>query len=566
MKTLLLSFSVLLFWVSPSLGALNESFNRERSFDAQHYTIRLRFDRRSKKVYGDSTINLKPLADNFKTVELDASKNIKFESIKLEPSGIPLEFKKTNNKILITLDKYYGKSDLISIRMVYETKPKKGIYFVNALKRKGKTIRSAQIWTQGESQETHHWLPSFDFPSDKATTEQFITVENGETVIANGELINKTPNSNRTVTYHYKMPVPHSLYLTSFVVGNYVKVSETYKDIPLNYYVYPGQKSIVSKAYGKTKDMFRIFEQLTGVDYPYNKYDQTIVADFNFGGMENITATTMSDSEIMLARFDFGRSVVEDLVAHELAHSWFGNLVTCKNWAELWLNEGFASFMEAAYREKMYGRKDYIRKIRDDAGAYFSYASSFSSNQHGLFNRRADPNDDDTMFDPISYQKGSAVIHTLREEIGEEAFWDGINLYLKRHKFDNVEAVDLQNAFEETSGKKLQWFFDQWVKAEGYPQIEVRQGYSSKTKTLTLNFKQSHKIDADTPAAFRLPMDIEIRSFGRRQIKPIVLEKREQTVSLKLDGKPDRVVVDSSYKIPLKTVSVSELRVDNRVF
>ena len=160
------------------------------------------------------------------------------------------------------------------------------------------------------------------------------------------------------------MSVPYSLYLNSFVVGKYEKVEDSYNGIPLSYYVYPGQKSLVSQAYSKTKDMFRIFEKLTGVKYPYKKYDQTIVANFSFGGMENITATTMSDTEIMFARSLLGRGIVEDLVAHELAHSWFGNLVTHRNWAELWLNESFASYMEAAYREKMYGRNQYMLKSR----------------------------------------------------------------------------------------------------------------------------------------------------------------------------------------------------------
>mgnify|MGYP000610316857 CR=1 FL=1 len=549
MKTLLLFLTVFAFFLTPTETAFAESPNRERSFDAQHYVIRLSFDQNRKKVFGNSTIRLKPLSDNFKLVELDANRRIKFRSITLENSNSKLKYKHVKDKLFINLHRAYKRSDTISLHLKYETKPKKGIRFVDARRENGKVIRSRQIWTQGETEETHHWLPSFDFPSDKATTEQFITVKNGETVIANGELIGKTRGSENTVTFHYRMSVPQSLYLTSFVVGKYLKVSDTYKNIPLGYYVYPGQITLVPKAYGKTKDMFRIFEQLTGVDYPFNKYDQTVVANFNIGGMENITATTMSDSEIALARFDTARSTVEDLVAHELAHSWFGNLVTCKNWAELWLNEGFATFMEAAYREQMYGRKDYIRKIHDDAATYFSYASARSFVQHGLFNLKADPKDDDTMFDPISYQKGSAVIHTLREEVGEGAFWRGINLYLKRHKFANVESNDLQKAFEETSGKDLKWFFDQWVKAEGYPQIEVRQVYSAKTKTLTLEFRQNHQSNANTPRAFRLPMNIEIRSFSYKEITPIVIDQRVQTFSFKLDEKPDRVSVDSSYKI-----------------
>lgn len=187
---------------------------------------------------------------------------------------------------------------MISIRFKYSVKPSKGVYFVDADTEDGKVIRAAQIWTQGEPEEAHHWFPSYDFPDDKATSEQFITTEKGETAIGNGELIETIENADGTKTFHYKMPIPYSTYLTSFVVGTYTKVSDSHKNIPLGFYMYPGSEAIAQKAYGKTKDMMRVFEGLTGVDFPYNKYDQTIVANFNFGGMENMTATTMADTEI----------------------------------------------------------------------------------------------------------------------------------------------------------------------------------------------------------------------------------------------------------------------------
>ena len=219
--------------------------------------------------------------------------------------------------------------------------------------------------------------------------------------------------------------------------------------------------------------MMRIFEDLTKINYPFNKYDQTIVAQYDeFAAMENITATTLSDREVFFADFDFGKSGVEDIVAHELAHSWFGNLVTCRNWAELWLNEGFATFMEAAYREKMYGREQYIAKIRDDVEIHFA-ENKPKRLRHGLFNQLARP--DDSIFDTTTYQKGGVVIHTLREEIGDKAFWKGVNIYLERHKFENVETSDLQKAMEEASKQKLNWFFSQWVYGGGNPQIEVKQ-------------------------------------------------------------------------------------------
>src|SRR5690606_19587666 len=188
----------------------------------------------------------------------------------------------------------------------------------------------------------------------------------------------------------------------------------------------------------------------------------TMVANFEFGGMENITATTMADSEILLANFDFFRGNVEDLVAHEIIHSWFGNIVTCKNWAELWLNEGFATFFEAAVREKMYGRRDYIRKITNNAenfmaddvrgGRRFGLFNQTAANTGGLFDRPA-----------VTYDKGGVVIHMLREQVGEEAFWKALKLYLDRHKYGSVETQDLRRVMEETSRQELGWFFDQWL-------------------------------------------------------------------------------------------------------
>lgn len=552
----LFTFLFLLFSISAFAQNTTKNFNRPRTFDAQHYILRISFDRANKTVFGDTTVQLKPLSDNFKTVELDAV-GLKFDSVKLEPSNTDLSYKIGKESVVVTLDKAYSKDDLISIRLKYSATPKKGIYFVDKKVEDGETVNDAQIWTQGEAQESRHWFPSFDSPNDKATTEELITVEKGLTVIGNGEFLGKEETADGKEIHHYKMPVPHSIYLTSFIAGNFVKQTDSYKNIPLTYYVYPGRESIIPQAYGKTKDMFRVFEELTKVDFPYNKYDQTIVANFNFGGMENITATTMADTEIMMAGFAFAKDGVEDLVSHELAHSWFGNLVTCKNWSELWLNEGFATFMEAAYREKMYGRSNYLQKINSDA-LQFITGDAVSRNRHALFNTKADPNDDG-LFDTTTYQKGGAVIHTLRETVGDEAFWKAINIYLNRHKFDNVETPDLQKAMEEASGQNLDWFFKQWVYAAGSPKINVKPIYNAKTKTLKLTIDQTQKTDNITPSAFILPMEIEFKTAKGLKKEEIKITKRQEIISLKVDSKPSSIKFDPNDKIPLKTVKIQPI-------
>ena len=552
---LILLFSIL-FVLSISAQIPRPNFNRPHNYDVQHYILRVSFDRNNKEVFGDTTVQFKPLSKDFEIIELDAV-NLNFESVKLEPNGQELKYRTTDGKIYVNLDKKYSPEDLISLRFKYSAKPEKGVYFVEEVKKNGKVTFPAQIWTQGEAQEARYWFPSFDFPSDKATSEQFITAEKGETIIGNGELLETVQNADGTKTSHFKIDVPHSTYLTSFVIGTYAKVENKYGKIPLGFYVYPDKTSIVPKVYGKTKDMMRIFENLTNVKYPYNKYDQTMVADFQFGGMENITATTMSDKELLLADYGFGANAVEDLVSHELAHSWFGNLVTCKNWSELWLNEGFATFMEAAYREKMYGRADYLQKIKENAGEA-KIADAVAKSRHALFNRTANP-EEESLFDTTTYSKGGAVIHTLRETVGDEAFWKGVNLYLNRHKFENVESEDLKSALEETSKMNLGWFFEQWVYSAGYPKLLVSRTYDKSTKTLNLKITQTQEADKIISAVFRLPLEVEIKTGSGVKNEKIEMDKREQIFSVKLDGQPTGIMIDKNSKIPLMTVKYVNL-------
>jgi len=537
---------------SASAQVQRPDFNRPQTFDAQNYTIRISFDRLRKKVVGDTTVSLKPLRSDLRTLELDAV-GLVFQSVNLDPSGVELKHKILPAKIVITLDKIYGPDDLISIRFKYTTvAPKKGVYFVPADKG-----HSEQIWTQGEAEENRYWFPSFDFPSDKATSEEYITAKGDETVIGNGDLIEKTHNFDGTVSWHYKMSIPHSTYLVSFVIGKFLKVSDEYRGIPLGFYVYPDREMVARNAFGDTKKMIAAFEELTGVPFPYNKYDQTIVAGFKFGGMENITATTMADTEIFIGDLPFGKAYVADLVAHELAHSWFGNLVTCRNWAELWLNEGFATYMEAAYREKVVGHDDYLKKIRGDA-AEFWIDDAKTIKRHGLFNLRA--NDVDALFDnsAITYSKGSAVLHTLREQVGAEIFWRALNTYLTRNRFANVESSDLEKVMEESSGQDLKWFFDQWVYGTGAPRLDIKQRYNVRSKTLTLTIDQMQKLDSLTPPAFRLPLDIIIRSADGSNNESLEITKRSQSFSFKSE-KPLELMIDPNLKIPLKRVRTRPL-------
>lgn len=526
------------------------SFDRDSNFDVQHYTLRVSFDHAKRTVFGDTSVFLKPIKNDLRSVELDA-KDLKFEKITIGRSDLGLKYVLTkDSKVQVNLDRSYGPDETIELRFKYSAKPKKGVYFVDEKKDKDKLVNPSQIWTQGEPDEARHWFPSFDFPSDKATSEQIITVQKGQIVIGNGVLLSQKENADGTDTFHYKMDIPHPTYLISFVVGDYVKIEDKYRDIPLGYYMYRGTEYVAPRAYGKTKEIFSAFEELTKIDYPFNKYDQTIVANFAFGGMENITATTMADSEIFYANIDFLRGAVEDLVSHEIAHSWFGNNVTCKNWAELWLNEGFATFLEAAVREKMYGRSDYIRKILLDAESFLDDAAA-NSKPMSLYNLNA--GNLATLFDrpAVTYNKGGAVVHQLREQVGNEAFWKGVNIYLTRHRFGSVETSDLIRAMEEASGQKLDWFFDQWVYASGHPKLDLKAAFDEKKHQLSITVAQTHRSDKFGRSAYRLPLEVQLTINGKTVVEKIDIDQRNSTHSLKAEVKPSAITIDPENKIPL---------------
>ena len=547
----LVAISVTAFCV---LAQNSSSLDRPRTYDVKNYTIRVSFDPAKKTVFGDTTVTLTPLNGPLAQVDLDAD-DLEFTSVTLASNGKQLPYKASEGKVAMQLDRTYKPSEIVSIRLKYKlVDPKKGIYFIPASSDPDKMVHPAQIWTQNEPEDGRYWFPSFDFPSDKATTEEFITAPKGDVAIGNGVLLDTKNNSDGTKTFHYKMDIPHSTYLVSFVVGDFARLTNKYRNIPLSFYAYKDRQHPAGLALAQTKDIIGAYEALTGVEFPYQKYDQIMVAGFKeYDGMENITATTLADTNILYAEFEATKALVEDLVSHELAHSWFGDMVTCRNWSELWLNEGFATYMEAASREKLYGRDSYFRKLHQDRDL-FIIDDAINKKRHALQNHIAKP--DSSLFDVTTYQKGSVVLHMLRETIGTTAFWKGAKIYLDKHRFDNVVSSDLETAMEEASGQDLKWFFDQWVYQAGYPKLEIEQNYDSSAGELRLTINQVQKEDGITPAAFLMALDIEIATASGTITQTINVSKRNETFNIKVPAAPTGLTVDRQEKIMLKTVKI----------
>ncbi|MBX3296985.1 MAG: M1 family metallopeptidase [Acidobacteria bacterium] len=544
-----------LFLLSISAFAVNAQpdprLDRVRQYDVEHYSIKLSFDPKQKLVRGDTTLRLRPLKTGLKTLEFDAVA-FSFSRVSLEDRD--LTFRTIKDKVMVDLPTPSDTERNYEIRFEYTARPKKGIYFIEERRSGDRLVHPAQIWTQGQPDEARHWLPSFDFPSDKASYRNCLCQETDH-YWRNGETVAVIENPDGTATHHFRLDIPHPTYLISFVVGDYVKISESFRDIPLGYYVYPGRENIVPFAYGKTIRMLEAMEELTGISFPFNKYDQTMVANFEFGGMENITATTMADTEIFYASIDFMRGNVEDLVAHEIAHSWFGNNTTCKTWADLWLNEGFATFFEAAIREKFYGREEYLRKVGLDAENYVNHTST-TPVSHALYNRRAGDTSVLFRWPAVTYNKGGVVVHQLREQVGDDNFWRAVKLFLERHRFSSVETADLQKVMEEVSGQKLGWFFDQWVFRSGHPKVRVTNRFAPNKKAVTLTFIQTQRVSPLTTAAYKLPLEVELKfADGTSRIEKVDIAARATTVTLKAEKAINEVTFDPATKIPLAVFS-----------
>ena len=508
---------------------------RSHDYDVQHYRIEVGFDWAAKSVSGTTTLTLRPFRSDLKEVEVDAGQ-MKISAVKLA-AGAALKYRYDDGEhLFVTLDKAYPAGADLSIAITYTATPQRGLTFITPTPED--SSRPNQIWSQGESQDNHYWFPCYDYPNDKATTELIAHVEDGYQVISNGVLVSSQPDAQaKTRAWHWRMDKPYASYLVSIIVGKFTELKDAFKGIPVTSYVYGDQVENARVSFGKLAKMVAYFSGRIGVDFPYPKYAQTTVRDFG-GGMENITATTLTDTAVHDKRAHLDVSS-DGLIAHELAHSWFGDLLTCRDWGEIWLNESFATFMESTWTEHDLGQADYLYEIRANQQAY--YQTWAQGNRRPIVTHRyANP---DAVFDVYAYPRGGAVIHMLRFVLGEERFWRAINHYVKEHAYQNVETQQLLVAIEEATGQNLQWFFDEWLYQIGHPEFEVASTYDEAAKTVKLTVKQTQKADEArpwfrSPEFFTMPVDIAITTASGEHVHRVWIDGREKEFTFNADSKP----------------------------
>ena len=506
---------------------------RDREIDIHHIKIDVSIDITSESVYGHVIHTLSPLSSSLNNFSLDAE-DMTIRRVRF--NGKDISFIQNNKKVYITLNKFINWKDTVEVRLDYTSNPKKGTYFIKP--DEVYPDKPYQAWTQGEDTDNHHWVPLYDYPNDKATFEVSLTVNQKFKALSNGELLSIKKNKDNTHTWHWRENHPMVSYLISFVVAELVKVEDSYNDIPVNYWVYKENKNEAMRSFGLTPDMMEYFGKLSGIEYPFEKYDQVIIDDFMFGGMENITLTHNTD-RTMYDEFAAPDVSSDGLVAHELAHQWYGNLITTRNWANAWLNEGFATFLSRKYRQYHDGfdEGEYIRF--GEMNSYFGSNRRWkrSTVQHHFYESME-------VFDGHIYAKGSLILNMMVDYLGEDAFWRGIQTYTRDNQYKNVETSDLKKAIEETTGQNLDWFFKQWVYEPGFPDYDVKWTYNARNRSVKLTVKQIQK----NTNLFKMPVNVEIDGI----MNSIWIEDRETIFEIPSKKRPKMVVFNAGMRIPCK--------------
>ncbi len=516
----------------------------DHDFDTRHIALDLHFNWEREEVAGTETVVFKPLVANLRKIELDAAE-MTISSATLAGAPLKYEMDLGAQKLRIDLGRAFQPADELTVVVEYHTNgPQSRLAgLVGAALRFIKPTpedpnKPRQIWSQGESEYNHYWFPCYDHPNDFFTSEIAATVEKPLSVISNGKLLETKDNKDGTRTFHWKIDQPHASYLTSIIIGEYVPIVGDYQGIPIVSNVYPDQVKEGKATTARLTEMVKFFSEKTGLKYPYAKYAQTMARDFG-GGMENISATTQTDNMIHDARTELDANS-DGLQSHELAHQWFGDYVTCRDWSDIWLNESFATYFQAMWDEHKLGPDDFLYSdVKANQDAYFK-AWKEGKRRPIVTKNYANP---DAVFDTYAYPRGGAVLHMLRQTLGEENWWRAINYYLRKYASQPVETEQFRIALEESTGQALDWFFDQWLYKMGHPVFRVTQNYNAQTKALELTVEQMQTVDTSSPfpqvALFQMPVNVEIETKAGTTLQLIHIQAvRKQSFSLPVESKP----------------------------
>jgi aminopeptidase N len=516
-------------------------YARDRSVDIKHVRIDVSLDLQDARVEGSVGHTFSPINDGVSSFELDA---VGLEIRRVSLGGeTDLAYTHSDGRLQVQLGTPRKAGEELTVVVDYGvTDPRRGLYFIRP--DEAYPEKRFEAWTQGQDEDSRYWFPCYDFPNEMATSELHVTVREPNSVVAIGELTGTDTNADGTRTFHWRQTLPHVTYLTSVVAGRYAEVGDEWDGIPVTYYLPPGREDDGRAAFGNTPAMLALFSEKTGVRYPYAKYAQVVVQDFIFGGMENVSATTVTDLVLLDQRARKDQDY-DYLVAHELAHQWFGDLLTCRDWSHGWLNEGFATFFELVWQEHHRGIDWYRMALQQEVDGYQREASSHYRRPIvcNVYNAPID------LFDRHLYEKGGIVLNMMRRELGDDLFWKAIRRYVATNRSTNVTTPDLQKAVEAATGRNLDWFFDQWVYGAGHPDLKAEYTWDDEHKTAKLSLQQTQEGD-DVAKAFRLPLNVDFTpESGDRQAFRVEMTERDQTFYFPVASRPKMARIDPGMHV-----------------
>jgi aminopeptidase N len=543
MKRTIIGVTIVILALAPALPGQAVDYSkkalqseRSRSFDALHYLVDIRLDLDRKSFEGAATITLSSLRDGLEACVLDAEEFA--VTAVVDNYGAPLQFEQSNKEIKVILPRPAKYGEIVTFTCVYNGRnPRKGLRFVDET-----PDNPRLVWSDSWPDNVHHWFPCFDYPNDKATSEIVATVPSGLKVAANGRLVGVAEDKAAgTATYHWSQDLPHSTYLIFMAAAPYVVIRDSYGTVPVDYWVYPQDERKVRPTYGKTPEMIAFFSRLFGYDYPWQKYDQISVP--LGGGAESTSATAMT-SRIMVAEEDESDFPAIGIVSHELAHQWWGDLITLRSWGHAWLNESFGTYSDYLYFRHDRGDEEGAVNLQNKLAAYLREAHTRYIRP--IVTDRYDGPED--MFDSHSYPKGALVLHMLRSILGDEIFFKTLSQFLHRYAFDAVDTADFIRTVKTVTGQNLDWFFDQWLFKPGHPVFDLRNEWDAAGKVVRLKVAQVQDFAKGVPV-FRVPVSVKIVTTAKSETHRIWIREREETFEFPAETKPLLVRFDAKNEL-----------------
>lgn len=537
MRKYLLPFLMMIVVCTARAGTLPPAHHApNREFHMSNVIIRLNFDMHTKTLFGKVSETITPFRTSLDSIHLNAV-DMHISSVTMNGTG--LNYRYDGNILTIFFTRPYGLNDKLTYTITYSTQPTRGIFFISP--DEGYPKRNPEVWSMSEPEDARYWFPCHDYPDDFTASEMIVTVPADWTVISNGLLKDVTDvKGGSEKKFDWVESRPHVVYLISVIAGKFEEFKDHLGTLPIDYYSDPKYGTMIQSDFSKEPDIVKFYSQVTGQPYPWEKLALTTVTNFTWGGEENVSAITLTDGTLHDRDAEPEVSSVP-LIAHETAHQWFGDLLTTRDWANSWLNEGFATYFEALYREHAYGK------------AAFQYEMYRNHNQTiEADNAKRKPTVDNRYYHPVEvfstyiYPRGASMLNMLRFYLGDTLFYRAIRHYVSEYKHRSVDTHDLAQAITEATGYNMNWFFREWLYKAGHPDFDVSYSYSPSSQTVTMHVEQIQTVDSLTPV-YRMPVDIQIVTALSSQMKRVWVDSLVNTFTFHSDARPLMVNFDQGH-------------------